>query len=296
MILNFQKVTNFILKIIALVLMTLDHIGVFLVGYASEQVFSNPMFMTGYVFRCIGRLAFPLFILLLVEAIRNTKNIKLYMLRIGIITTLVLIAQVIIYYLVDSGIESALSPLIDLSLCGVTLMLLKRKDKLSFLSIIPIAYIFLVTIIQCYEISGDVSVKWLPFYIRPGYSLLGLCLSLLFYYSYSFSKLWVKKYNVDQESIEKTPYYRSLTNIFMAASLVVVCILIYCLSLISINGKAIFDIYTSSVQTWCLFSAIIILMYNGKLGYHKKWFQYGNYLYFPVHIVIIFLIFFLIFK
>ncbi len=296
MILGLQKINSFILKIIALVLMTIDHVGVFLISYASTASFNNPMYMTGYVFRCIGRLAFPLFILLLIEGIRNTKNMKLYMLRIGIITTTILAAQILIYYLVDSRIENAYSPLIDLSVCAVTLMLLRKKNKLSLLAIFPIAFIILTTVIQGYEILNDMTVKWLPFYIRPSYSILGLSLSLLFYYSYSFSKLFMKQYDVDQDAIIKTPYYRSITNLFMVGSLVVLCVIMYCLSYISYNGRAFLDIYTASIETWCVFAAIIILLYNGQLGYHKKWFQYGCYLYFPVHIILIFLIFFLIFR
>lgn len=66
---------NFGLKIIAIITMLIDHIGaVFLengtVGYM--------------ISRCIGRLAFPIFCFLLVEGFFHTKNLKKYMIRLGI--------------------------------------------------------------------------------------------------------------------------------------------------------------------------------------------------------------------
>jgi len=50
--------------------MLIDHIGAVL-------------FPEEWVFRYIGRLAFPIFCFLLVEGVRHTHNIRLYMLRLG---------------------------------------------------------------------------------------------------------------------------------------------------------------------------------------------------------------------
>ena len=48
------------------------------------------------------------------------------------------------------------------------------------------------------------------------------------------------------------------------------------------------------MESWSIFSAIIILLYNGKRGYNAKWFVYSAYAYYPVHIIIIGLIFYVI--
>ena len=84
---------------------------------------------------------------------------------------------------------------------------------------------------------------------------------------------------------------QSLTNIIQGLFLLIVNLMIY---LLAFNQNL--DIYTSSIQTWSMFAALFLLFYNGKRGYNKKWFQYSTYLYFPVHLIIIFLIFFLIYK
>ena len=163
-----QKLNGFIIKILAMVFMTFDHIGVFLMMF---NLSDSPLFMVGYIFRIIGRIAFPLFVLLLVESIRHTSNIKKYLLRIGILTATLMIGQIIIYYFIDTSIKEALSPLVDLFLCGLTLALLNRKDKYSWFAILPIAFIVLSAGVHSYELLKEVDVVWLPFYIRPGYSI-----------------------------------------------------------------------------------------------------------------------------
>ncbi len=60
--------TNNRLKLLALICMTIDHIGVIL-------------FPDLLILRIIGRLAFPIFAFLLVEGFKHTKNLKNYMIR-----------------------------------------------------------------------------------------------------------------------------------------------------------------------------------------------------------------------
>lgn len=45
---------------------------------------------------------------------------------------------------------------------------------------------------------------------------------------------------------------------------------------------------TIAIQSWCFFSAVFILFYNGKRGYNKPWFKYGSYLYYPLHLLILY--------
>ena len=229
--------------------------------------------------------------LLLVEGVRHSKNVYRYILRIATLAVTVMVAEILIYYLYDTSISLAQSPLMDLLLCGLTLMLLHRKDKWSFLAILPIAFILLTTGVQIFELATEKTVIWLPFYLRPGYSLFALLLSLGFYYSSNIILKMFKKTDLDIETIQETLYFRRLVNISQIGVLFTANILIFVLSFIDVNNIAIFDIYISSIETWSVFAALLILFYNGKRGYNSKWFQYGCYLYFPVHIVIIFLLF-----
>ena len=72
------KVLNgFILKIIAILFMTIDHIGVFLQKYENTQEIAR-------IFRILGRLSFPLAVFLLIEGIIHTKDIAKYFSRLGL--------------------------------------------------------------------------------------------------------------------------------------------------------------------------------------------------------------------
>ena len=45
------------------------------------------------------------------------------------------------------------------------------------------------------------------------------------------------------------------------------------------------------IQLFAIVAGAFILLYNGYRGYNKKWFQYGSYLYYPLHMAILYLIF-----
>lgn len=72
--------SNFWLKIIALLTMTIDHLGYLLPSYNPELA---------NVFRYIGRLALPLFCFMIVEGAIHTKNFKKYALRLGIMASII---------------------------------------------------------------------------------------------------------------------------------------------------------------------------------------------------------------
>lgn len=70
------------LKLIAVITMLIDHIGLGVVG---RLTMTRPELYDAYrIMRGIGRIAFPIFVFLLVEGMHNTKNIKKYALRLGV--------------------------------------------------------------------------------------------------------------------------------------------------------------------------------------------------------------------
>ena len=56
--------SEFVLKVVAIITMTLDHLGIFLNAYFAE---GSAAYLTGNVFRILGRIAFPLFAFMLAE-------------------------------------------------------------------------------------------------------------------------------------------------------------------------------------------------------------------------------------
>ncbi len=67
-----KRLNNFTLKMIAIIAMAIDHIGAVL-------------FPEYLIFRLIGRIAFPIFAFTLVEGFLHTRDIKKYMLRLGLL-------------------------------------------------------------------------------------------------------------------------------------------------------------------------------------------------------------------
>ena len=67
------------LKIIAIILMILDHIGYYFVSYISKEAFD--------ILRFFGRMAMPVFAFLIVQGFFHTKDIKMYMFKLFITAT-----------------------------------------------------------------------------------------------------------------------------------------------------------------------------------------------------------------
>lgn len=278
---RFHILSSFWIKVIALFLMTLDHVAKFM--YFNEI---SPQIAD--ILEIIGRLGFPLFILLLVEGVRHTSNFGKYALRLGILAAVILVGQIVIHHgFMD--IYAFYSPIIDLLLCAVILYLLKQNNRKSFWAILPIAYIILSFIVMSIEDQRGIEIWWFPFYLRSGYNIFALLLSLGFFYSYPIARAMLKNFGNGAENLEGTPYERLLVNALMCFALLLTVVLVYLIGLLP-GG----DIYNIAHEAYAMCAVIFIFFYSGELGYNKKWFKYGAYAYFPLHIIIIFLVFLLI--
>ena len=276
---NFQFISNFILKVIAIVLMTLDHVGIFLQNIQNAQ-------QIGEIFRCFGRLAFPLFILIIVKGVRHTKHFGKYILKLGIFAVIFLIGQVVFYYNFNNQIQDFYSPVLDAVLVATTIYLLKRKDKYSFFSILTIGYILTSFIVVNVEKAQNINILWMPFYLRLPYALFDILLALGFYYSKPLAKIILKDGGMETENLVDTPYQRYVENIINAFVVLVVVFAFYLSFKVTGISYFFFD-----YQAFAGLACIPLLFFNGNRGYDKKWFKYGAYLYLPLHILIIFIIF-----
>ena len=278
---DFKVLNGFILKIMTIVFMTLDHVGMFLHQKGISGDFAT-------ILRIFGRLAFPLFIFLLVEGIRHTRSIAKYFLRLGILAFVFFLGQLFYYIFISKDMSGMTSPVIDLLLTATAVYLLKRKDKLSFLAILPVAWSILVLIVKNYETTNFVDIKWVPFFLRPDYTVYGPLLGIGFFYSFELAPLFLKS-NEGTKDLAGTTYEQTTANVMSAVVLILLTI-----AIIFIDRNAMHTYFSMPWQIYSLFAFIPILFYSGKRGYNAKWFQYGAYIYFPMHLVIIYLIFALI--
>ena len=279
--------SSFWLKIIAIITMTIDHIG---------YMFFDAYDTTGLVLRHIGRLSFPLFCFMIVEGVIHTKSFKKYALRLGIMASI--ISLVIIFDEVlgfsNGGLRAEGNIFIDLLLGALAVFLLKQ-DKWYFklLFIIPLGLSVASFIASCYEACGcNGHAYWYPFFLRGQYHWLGVLLIVLFFVSHYLKDIFVKVHSnmtgIAIENYQDSNLERHVLNIFSAIMIVIVSLLFYFV------GESIPPQYVdwmNNIQLFAMFSGVFILLYNGKRGYNKKWFQYGSYLYYPIHMVIIYLIY-----
>ena len=283
---KYTILSGFWLKIIALLTMTIDHVGWLL----QENIGAN--YFLVQPFRYIGRLALPLFCFMIVEGVIHTRHFGKYILRLGIMATLIAITLIVLEYsslIPGLSLRGEGNIFIDLLLGALTVYLLKRKEiGFKLLAILPLIFSVLSFISTGVEFDGTL-VHWFPFFLRMQYSWYSILLCAGFYFAYIL-KDWALQYHqsltgIDKEAYEGTFLERNLTNVFSMGMLIVVTMLFFLSSFI-IPEKYVS--WNAGMQNFAMFSGAFILLYNGKRGYNAKWFEYGCYLYYPLHLVIIF--------
>ena len=158
--------SNFDLKLIAIITMTIDHIGV---------VFGTPFYN---LLRAVGRLSFPIFAFLLTEGYVHTKSFSKYFLR---LLVLALISEVIYDYVFFGSFIyiGANNIFFTLALGLLTLFLLDKskglikryfKDKVDLFIILPITYLLIIVIMG---LMGE--------FLNFSYGMLGILVISFFY-------------------------------------------------------------------------------------------------------------------
>ena len=284
--------SSFILKIIALVTMTFDHVGLLL---QTVDPFNPSTLEVATVFRSIGRLALPLFVFMIVEGVIHTKNFKRYLLRLGILAVLISIFFIVIEY---SSLRSDAAPLLragniflDLSLVALSIYLLNQKEIWKkLITLLPLGFSILSFIVKGLE-QGGMSIYWFPCFLTMQYDWFSLVLGIGFYYAYKLGDLYIKMLEenkgLNKEIWEGNGNYRLLINIISVFILAVVSLLYYACKFYWPEGV----FWSVETQLLAIISGAFILLYNGTRGYNAKWFQYGSYLYYPLHIIVIILIY-----
>ena len=294
-----KKITflsSFILKIIALVTMTFDHVGLLL---ETMHPYETDILTLAGVFRGIGRIALPLFVFMIVEGVLHTKNFKKYALRLGIMAALISLVFIIMEYTSlrssSYGLLRAGNIFIDLLLVAVSIYCLKHeKIWVKFLTLLPIAFSILSFVVKGVEYSTNIDIHWFPAFITMQYDVFAVVLGIAFYVSYKLGDLYIKALEpstgMDKSIWEANGSYRVVVNLISMFMVVLVSFLYYCIKFIWPTG--IF--WNANIELFAIISSALILMYNGKRGYNAKWFQYGSYLYYPLHMIVIIVIFIIV--
>ena len=280
--------SGFWLKIIALLTMTIDHIGFML----TDPDLAN-------IFRYIGRLALPLFCFMIAEGAIHTKNFKKYALRLGIMASAISIAIIgdELLNLTGGMLRAEGNIFIDLLLGALAVFLLRQnKWYIKILALLPLAfsvYTFIGTSLEWCGCYGH--ILWCPFFLRGQYNWVTVLLIILFYVAHLLKDLFIKYHSgltgIDVENYKDSNLERHVLNIFSVIMIAIVFVLQYVVGLLM---PPQFVSWMLKLQLMAIASGAFILLYNGRRGYNKKWFQYGSYLYYPLHLVLIYLVFMLL--
>jgi len=257
--------TSFQIKIIALVIMTIDHL-------AAHQIITTDNDINTLM-RMIGRIAAPLFLFLLVEGLRHTRSKKNYIIRLYIAG---LIIQVLIKIL----------PLI-LSLPGKDLPVGNIMQTFFYTAL------YITCIENITKRRGDKhersSCMWSP--ARKIISVALMILPFVFVfkmpvinifipspfgteYSFFFVLLGIAWYFINNK------YINCVLFVIFSVICRIVDYKIFTGDFFMINEFTFYHVFIS--YQWMMISAVLfMLLYNGEKG--KGGFKYLFYLYYPAH-------------
>lgn len=271
------KLTSFHLKIIAMVLMTIDHIAslIFLPILGENSILY-------IVFKLIGRLSFPIFAFLVVEAILHTKNKKKYLLRLAV-SALVIGLFLFIMEVTQNSIGNY-NFFLDLLLGACILYTLELKSKKKFWALVPIAI----------YIASILFDSRLPSYLRLGYHFYGVLLIVGLYLMKKIAPQvhaqLAKKYQMNTDDYEMVLSQQLLSNSLALVFLVIVNLVYWMITYIIPSTNTL----NASMQVVSLFSGVILLFYNGKKGYSSSLVKWACYLYYPLHLGILYIVYLII--
>lgn len=272
--------------------MTIDHVGVFLP--------SSPLQFT---FRVLGKIALPIFIYTTLEGCKKTKDIKKYMLRLGVMSIFmyiaIVIAQLVLYF--NNGyllvFQNIFFTLLNLVFVYYLFFVNKNKNKRRMV-ILPIlifigSYIFfLLRINGISELISSIFVDGLTtmYGLEAPIMFVGALLGI-----YIYEEIVRKRLNNDETLVNEflcSKKAQLSRNIIMCLSIALVSLIMYSFTYENIPSFTFGN--TCVYNTYFIICFPFILLYNGKRGFNNKIVNGAFYLYYPLHIGIIALIFILI--
>jgi|MucameStandDraft_1065616.scaffolds.fasta_scaffold13618_2 hypothetical protein len=262
------RLNAFHLKVIALVTMTLDHIGSYQT-FTINRTFNDAL-------RIIGRIAAPLFLFMVVEGLRHTRSKPKYILRLYTAGVIIESVNRVISRLTGTFEFGNTLPMFFYTalfvFCIETIINTKKVFLPTCGILIPFLSYFLNIILmeQGFRTAWSVISLFLPSPMNVDYSILFVLMGVAWYF-------------INSKAI----------NCMILAGLSAVCFAVpasWFFTFSSVWLKPVFfNVFGLFVDTqWCMFLAIpFILLYNGEKGRSMKYFFY---IYYPVHVYVLFFI------
>lgn len=238
------------IKLLAAVLMVIDHIGMF--------------FFPGLIWlRCIGRLSLPLFAYMISEGCKYTKNKVRHAL---LLFCVALVCQVV-YFIADGSLQMSILVTFLLSTLIIYAMQFLKRCLLfgeKVYKTVLAALLFLCSVFLTYAINSINSIGGISFSIEYGF---WGCMLPVFASVFDFRGLPADR-------------LAKLDNHFARMSCFAVGLFILCLTHYLFRNNV--------VQWFSLLALIPLALYNGKNGKLKL--KYFFYIFYPAHLALFYII------
>jgi hypothetical protein len=157
--------------------------------------------------------------------------------------------------------------------------------------LIPAGYVIFVYVS---EVLHAPYMSAYPKAFIPDYGLYGFIIIiatylLLKYYLNNVNKILQEESLI--EAYKETPKFKITYNTFAIVPLLAMTAIITVLRYV----YPVMNTLDVSIQSYALLAAIPMFLYSGKLGFNNKIVKYGFYGFYPVHIILIWLVFTLIY-
>jgi hypothetical protein len=279
-----KKIDGFHLKILALIFMAIDHAGVIILfslfPLVSPQ--TRGVLEAAYtIFRILGRVAYPLFAFMVVEALIHTRSKIRYIIQLLFMAALIG-GGILVLDFYGVSIQAG-NIFIDLSLAAMTIALLMHK-----LLIIKLLAVFTILAIFAMEFGDFFPNAFdLPNAFSADYGLYGFILTFGFYLAHEFKKRNQLKQSDWQRQSQFQLILQTNEYYYASISLILVNLLWYIISIVS---QPSLNLTMIGIQSYSVFTILFINRYSGKLGKQPKWFKWFAYAFYPLHFAILFAI------
>ena len=295
------QINQTVLRIIAFITMACDHVGVFLMMFV-------PMTWEHYqeasdialVLRMIGRIALPLFLFMTAEGVRKTRNKWKYLGRIAVIWAIIALVELAASLYLGAWNYLPAQAMTEIMLYVLFACFITEKGWKKAFAILPVAYCVFSFVVDLFTTSGYSTFYGFPVFLLSDYDIYGLVLFLGFMLVYPLYDLLAKKFaNVQQMEVEEykgSIQGRKMLNNLSIINIVLVAVIFWIFAYL-FEGRSFGGTYIAQyhIETYSVISCLFIYFYNGMRGLNNKAWNWVSYLFYPVHFVILFAIFGLIF-
>ena len=246
----------FVLKIIAIISMFIDHFAVIFLGGPWE---TDAQYLTFEAMRFVGRIAFPIFAYLIAQGCLHTKNINKYLLRLGLLALISEPFFDLAFFSHEGGINFLRNTNVFYTLfLGAAAIAVFKKVNDIFTNDEKSALLRGVL-----PVLSTVPMVFAANFLTTDYGAMGVIL-IVFIYAVGPQK-----------------------QLLRAVAMFIPLYFIYPPVFIVSNNDNIARYSINQSFVFAMIAVVLVYFYNGKLGVNNTALKWGFYIFYPAHIAVL---------